>query len=373
MINTYIPYFTKKDQNILRQCLKTNFVSTVGPLVKKFEDSFCKKYNFKYCTAVNSGTSALHLGLKAAGVKNGDSVILPSYTFAATANAIIYNNAYPWFFDCDENFNLSIDKIEQILKSKTYFKRKNLVLKKNNSIVRAIVPVSTFGKKLEFNKLLRFSEKYNLKILFDTAACHDPKIFNFPKNNKMHFCFSFNGNKTLTTGAGGIFASNSKRMIHKVKMLANVGKRGSKYDYEEVGFNFKMTNVQASLGLSQLNNLANILLIKKKIFKNYYEKLKNLKNIRFFYDPKNQNWVFALVVNSYNKFKSTQNLFRKSKIQLDFFWKPLHLQKPYKNFIREKLKFTESIWNRIIILPSHPGLNKNDQKKIIKILKNIND
>ncbi len=373
MINTYIPYFRKKDQNILRQCLKTNFVSTAGPLVKRFEDEFSKKYNFKYCTAVNSGTSALHLGLKAIGVEKGDSVILPSYTFAATANAIIYNNANPWFFDCDENFNLPIDKIEKILRSKTYLKKKNLVLKKNNSIVRAIIPVSTFGKKLEFNKLMRFSQKYNLKVLFDTAACHDPKIFNFPKNNRMHFCFSFNGNKTLTTGAGGMFASNSKNIINKVKTLANVGKKMGKYDYEDVGFNYKMTNIQASLGLSQLDNLTNILSIKKKFFRNYYDKLKNLRNTRCFFDPKNQNWVFVLIVKSYNNFKSIQTLFRKSKIQLDFFWKPLHLQKPYKNFTREKLKFTELIWKRVIILPSHPGVTKNDQKKITKLLKTIND
>jgi perosamine synthetase len=267
MINTYIPYFKKKDQNILKQCLKTNFVSTVGPLVKKFENNFSKKYNFNYSVALNSGTSALHLGLKAIGIKNGDSVILPSYTFAATANTIIYNNAYPWFFDCDKNFDLPIDEIEKILKAKTYFRNKNLVIKKNNSIVRAIMPVSTFGKKLEFDKLIKFSEKYNLKILFDTAACHDPKIFNFKKNNKMHFCFSFNGNKTLTTGAGGIFASNSKKIINKVKILANVGKKINKYDYDEVGFNYKMTNLQASLGLSQLKNLKNILLKKKKSFK----------------------------------------------------------------------------------------------------------
>mgnify|MGYP001220915889 CR=1 FL=1 len=373
MINTYIPYFKKKDQNILKQCLKTNFVSTAGPLVKKFQENFNKKYNFKYSVAVNSGTSALHLGLKAIGVNSGDSVILPSYTFAATANAIIYNNAYPWFFDCDRNFNLSIDKIEKSLKSKTYFKNKNLVLKKNNSIVRAIMPVSTFGKKLEFSKLIKFSEKYNLKILFDTAACHDPKIFNFKKNNKIHFCFSFNGNKTLTSGAGGIFASNSKKTIDRVKTLANVGKKFSKYDYEEIGFNYKMTNIQASLGLAQLDNLNNILLIKKKIFQNYHENLKNLKKFRCFYDPNYQNWVFVLIANSYKKFKSIQKLFQNSKIQLDFFWKPLHLQKPYKKFLHENLEFTEFIWNKVLVLPSHPGVKKKDQEKIINILNNIHD
>ena len=369
MINTYIPYFRKKDQNILNQCLKTNFVSTAGPLVKKFEDKFNKKYNFKYSVALNSGTSALHVALKSIGIKDGDSVILPSYTFAASANAIIYNNSNPWFFDCDENFNLPIDKIEKIFKAKTYIKNKNLVIRKNNSIVRAIMPVSTFGKKLEFDKLMRFSKKYNLKILFDTAACHDPKIYDFKKNNKMHFCFSFNGNKTLTTGAGGIFASNSKNIIIKAKTLANVGKKIKKYDYEEVGFNYKMTNIQAALGLSQLKNLKNILSIKKKIFENYYENLKNLKNTNCIFNRQYQHWVFVLIVNSYKKFKSLQKQLQKAGIQLDFFWKPLHLQNPYKKFMHEKLKFTEIIWNKVVVLPSHPGLKVSEQEKIIKILK----
>jgi len=369
MINTYIPYFRKKDHNILNRCLKTNFVSTAGPLVKKFEDTFNKIYKFNHSVALNSGTSALHLGLKAIGVKKGDTVIMPSYTFAATANAVIYNNALPWFFDCDKDFNLPIDKIEKILKSKTFLRNKNLVLKKNNSIVRAIVPVSTFGKKLEFDKLLNFSKKFNLKVIFDTAACHDPKIFDFNKKNNMHFCFSFNGNKTLTTGAGGIFASNSKKTITKVKTLANVGKKISKYDYEEVGYNYRMTNIQASLGIAQLKNLKNVLLIKKEIFHNYYKNLANLKSIRLIFDQKYQNWVFVLIVNSNKNFNLIQKLFNSKKIQLDFFWKPLHLQKPYIKFMNEKLKFCEFVWNKVIVLPSHPGIKKNDQKKIINILK----
>ncbi len=368
MINTYIPFFKKQDQNVLKKCIETNYVSTAGPLIQKFESKFNSKFRFNHSIALNSGTSALHIALKSIGVQKGDTVILPSYTFAATANAIVYNNAFPWFFDCDKNFNLSIDEIEQVLKIKTYFKNKKLILKKNNSIVRAILPVSTFGKKLEFKKLAKFSKKYNLKILFDTAACHDPKIFNFKKDNNMHFCFSFNGNKTLTTGAGGIFASNSKSILFKAKTLANVGKKIKKYDYQEIGFNYKMTNIQAALGLSQLNNLSNILSKKREIFNEYYKFLSLHKKIKFVFDKKNQSWVFVLIVNSLKKFRTIQKLFHKSGIQLDFFWKPLHLQKPYMHFMCEKLRYTESIWNKIIVLPSHPGLKKNEQKKIIEIL-----
>lgn len=368
MINTYIPYLKKKDLQILSKCIATNYVSTAGPLVTEFENKFKSNYKFKHALALNSGTSALHIGLKAIGVKEGDTVILPSYSFAATANSIIYNNAKPWFFDCDNDFNLSIENIEKVLKKKTFKKKNNLVLKENNSIVRAIIPVSTFGKKLEINKLTNFSKKYNLSILFDVAACHDPKIFNIKKNNKMHFCFSFNGNKTLTTGAGGMLATNSKKIIRKAQVLANVGKKNKKYDYKEIGFNYKMTNLQAALGLSQLNNLKKILNIKKKIFKKYFQKFKNQKKLNIIYSSNYQNWVFVIILESKKKFVDLKKKFEKARIQLDYFWKPLHLQKPYKKILKENLKFTEKIWNKVVILPSHPGLKTQDQNKVIKII-----
>ncbi len=368
MINTYIPYLKKKDRHILSKCIATNYVSTAGPLISKFEDKFKSYYQFKYAIALNSGTSALHIGLKAIGVKKGDTVILPTYSFAATANSIIYNNAMPWFFDCDNDFNLSIENIEKVLKKKTIKKKNNLVLKENNSIVRAIVPVSTFGKKLEIRKLTNFSKKYNLSVLFDVAASHDPKIFNIKKSNKMHFCFSFNGNKTLTTGAGGILATNSKNIISRAQVLANVGKKTKKYDYQEIGFNYKMTNLQAALGLSQLDNLKKILNIKKNIFRKYFQKFKNHKKLNIIYSSTYQNWVFVVILESKKKFMDLKKKFVKARIQLDYFLKPLHLQKPYKKFLKENLKFSEKIWNKVVVLPSHPGLKAQDQSKIIKII-----
>jgi len=200
------------------------------------------------------------------------------------------------------------------------------------------------------------------------AACHDPKIFNIKKNDKMHFCFSFNGNKTLTTGAGGMLATNSKKIISKAQILANVGKRIKKYDYQEVGFNYKMTNLQAALGLSQLENLKKILIRKKEIFRKYFQSFKNYRKINIIHDNNYQNWVFVLILASNKKFVDLKKILNRSKVQLDYFWKPLHLQKPYKNFLKENLYFSENIWNKIVILPSHPGLKVQDQSKIIKII-----
>ncbi len=369
MISTYVPYLKKKEKNFINRCLKDNYISTAGNLISIFENEFCKKFKFRYAVALNSGTSALHMGLKTLGVKQNDIVILPSYTFAATANAIIYNNASPWFFDCDKNYDLSLKELEKELSQKTFIKGKNLYLKKNNKIIRAIIPVSTFGKKIDFNKYYQFAKKYKLKVLFDTAACHDYRIFKFKKDPSMHFCFSFNGNKTITTGAGGIFATNSLAASKTVRTYANVGKsEAEKYNHSVVGYNYKMTNIQAAIGIGQIKNLNEILKKKKKIFNIYNKNFKY--DIKTFSDKKFVNWLFVLNLKSSLSFKKLKTYFKKSKIQLNYFWRPLHNQKPYKSFMRCDLKNTKNIWNKVAVLPSHPGITPKEQSKIIRIIKN---
>ena len=266
MINTYIPYLTIKEKKYLNECLRSNFVSTAGAQVSKFEGLFCKKFKFKHSIAVNSGTSSLHLALLSIGVGSNDIVIAPSFTFAATANAIRYTNANPWFFDCNEDLVLDLNKIELFLNKNAKVKSGKLVEKLSGQEIKAIIPVLTMGKNINFFEYEKFAKKYSLKIIYDSAACHDPRIMNFKKNKNSIFCFSFNGNKTITTGAGGIMATNSKVLADKARLYSTVGKKKTNYDYEVIGFNYKMTNIQASIGLSQLEKLEEILKKKKKDF-----------------------------------------------------------------------------------------------------------
>lgn len=371
MINTYIPFMGVEEKKNLKKCFKNNFFSTAGPLINDFEKDFSKKFKFKESVALNSGTSSLHLGLEAIGVKKGDLVIVPSYTFAATVNAIIYCNAEPWFFDINDKFELDLKLVQNEINSKTS-KINNLfrhnVLKKN---IKAILPVSSFGKKIDFKKYTDFAKKNNLKVLFDVAAAHNPKIFNFKKEKNMNFSFSFNGNKTLTSGSGGIFSTNSKSVISSVRTLANVGKGQSNYDIQKVGYNYKMSNIQAALALAQLQKLEKILRLKKKIFENYEKGLKTNFNIKIFHDQKFLNWVFVIILKNNDHFIKLKKLFNNNGVQLNYFWKPLHTQKPYKNFIRTKMIYTNKIWNKVVILPSHPGVNKMQQNKIIDLINKV--
>jgi perosamine synthetase len=371
MINTYIPYLKNNEKSFLLNCLKSSFISTAGPKVGEFEKLFSKKYKFKYSVAVNSGTSAIHLALLSLGVVADDIVIVPTYTFAATANAVRYTGASPWFFDCDKDLVLDLDKLEISLKKQTILKSNKLIDKDTGKVIKAIIPVQTFGKAINFFKYEKFANKYSLKIIFDSAACHDPRIMNFKKKPASLFCFSFNGNKTLTTGAGGILATNSKLLADKARLFSTVGKKKSNYDYQVIGYNYKMTSIQASLGLSQLDNLDHILNKKKTIFKYYEKKLNRSNNYNIIFDKKNVNWVFVLVLNKSKKFKIIKENLNKEGIQLDYFWKPLHLQKPYKNFRCANVKFSNDIWKKIIILPSHPNITRNNQDRVCKILSKI--
>ena len=190
MINTYVPYLKKEDKTYLLKSLSSNFISTAGPNVKKFEEEFCSKYNFKYSVPLNSGTSAIHLALLASGVKKEHLVLVPSYTFAATVNAISYLGAEPFFVDIDQNFIINIEQIEIAIKKKQLIKKnKTLIDKRTNKKIYAVIVVQSFGSKIDFKKFNDFAKKYSLKIIFDSAACHNPDIMSFKKDGLFVFFY----------------------------------------------------------------------------------------------------------------------------------------------------------------------------------------
>lgn len=374
MINLSIPFLKGNEKKYLENCIKTNFVSTVGKYVNEFEALFKKIYGFKYATAVNSGTSALHLALKSIGVKKNTLVIMPSYTFAATANAAIYCNADPWFFDIDQTLNLDLDLLENTLKIKTYVKQNKLYHKKSHQRVSALVFVLVLGQVPDLEKLKKISVKFKCPLIIDSAAAH---FSSYKKNNiskyNLNCCYSFNGNKSLTTGSGGIFATNNKNISQKFKNFANICKNKNGYGYNDVGYNYKMSNLNAAVGLAQLEAFYKIKKIKKKIYHSYDSLFKNLIKFKKINSNLNNDfvtWVYGLKTNFYKK---TFSELRKNKIFIKHFWKPLHLQKPYKKFLVEKQSVSQNLWKKIITLPSSPDLNKKDIKKISKIILKIDN
>jgi len=165
-----------------------------------------------------------------------------------------------------------------------------------------------------------------------------------------------------------MFATNSLALANKVKILSSVGKKMTKYDYHLIGYNYKMTNLQASIGLAQLKKLDLIIKKKKKLFNFYKNNLKLNRSSKIIFSNNFTNWVFGIIVQKNNQFSKIKELFNQNNIQLTYFWKPLHLQKPYKKFMKENILYCTNIWKRIVILPSHPGININNQKTICKLV-----
>ena len=368
-IDLNIPNLSKIEKKFINQALNKNEISTYGGNVLKLEDNLNKYTGARYNLAVNSGSSGLILSYLSSGIADNDLVIMPSYTFAATANSLYHAGGVPWFFDIDKStFCLNIKQVDNILGKTTYQRNKQCFLKKNKQRVFAITPVFTFGLLPNLNELKKVAKKYNLKIIAD-AACALGSKFN-GKNHSSYTdisVFSLNGNKSFTAGGGGIISTNNKKTYMTARSLATNSKTKN-YNYNDIGFNLRITNLHASIALAQLSRFNEIYKHKIKISKIYEENLTKFKFLPKNSWCKNILWFNAVIFKNKLELSKVLKLMKKKKINCANFWKPLHLQDPYKKFKKENLDFTDKIWNTILVLPSSSGLKKKDLNKIIKTL-----
>lgn len=375
------PNLDIKDRKNLINTFDEKWVSTAGTSIKEFEIKFKKYVGSKYAIACNSGTSALHLALKISGVLPGDEVLLPSLTFAATANAIIYNQAKPIFFNVDEFLNIKFDDIESFLKEKTEFINGFTYNKNTKNKISAILPVHMYGNACNLNNLVNLLKNRNIKIIEDAAESLGTKIIK-GKYNLRHTgtigevgIFSFNANKIITSGSGGMIVTNKKSIANRAYLISNQAKKNEiNYIHEEVGYNYRMNCLCASLGITQLNKI-NKFLEKKKYIYNFYKKIfNNSKNIEILSTPdysQNNHWMPILKLNflknSSDKKKFISAL-QKKNIQIRGCWDPLHFQKPYKNFQNYKIKNLINKTNELICLPCSTNITNRELAFVSKTI-----
>ena len=248
--------------------MKSSFVSTYGQNVIKFEREIKKLTKSKFVIATNSGTSALHIALKASGVEANSNVILPTLSFVATANSIIYNNANPIFLDSNnDNFGLCENSLLDFLNTHTYLYKKKCYFKKNKKIISALIVANIFGSMSNIEKILKISKKFSIPLIEDSA---ESVGCNYKGKHLGTFgsagILSFNGNKIITSGSGGAILTNSKKIYQKAKHLCSVSKIPHKWNFlhDQLGWNYKINSLNAALGISQIKKLNQILLKKKK-------------------------------------------------------------------------------------------------------------
>ncbi len=379
-IPLYPPNIPKKSIYYLKKCVNENYVSTGGGLIKLFEKKIAKYTNSKYAVALNSGTSALHLALKVIGVKKNDEVIVPTLTFVATINAVLYNDCSPIFMDCDDYYNIDCEKVLSFLEHETIFKKNFTFNKKTKKRIYAIIITHVWGNAANLLKLVKTCKNKNIKLIEDASE----SLGTYYRNNKKSHTgtigdvgvLSFNANKIITTGCGGMLLTNKKKYCELTKYFSTQSKDDNvNFIHNNVGYNYGMTNISAALGIEQINNINKILLRKEKI-KNLYKK--NLKKnlISLFDGPeysKNNNWMNIVQINKQKKMSTKKiiDLFEKKGIQLRPVWFLNHKQRPFRQFETYKIKNAKKLLKNSLCIPSSSNLSLKDIKRITNIFNKI--
>ena len=340
--------------------------SSDGPNVKKFEEKFSKYVERKYSIAVSNGTAALEIAIKALGIKKDDEVIIPNFTIISNALAVIKQQAKPVLIDCSsDDWNIKIEDIEKKINKKT----------------KAIIITHIYSFANDMDKILKICKKKKILIIEDAAEVLGLKY----KGKKCGSfgdisTFSFYANKQITTGEGGMISVNNQKLYRKCKELRNLcfGKV-NRFNHDDIGWNYRMTNIQASLGLSQIKNINKIVKKKMEIGKKYYFNLLKNKNIKIL-PPKNSNskniyWVVGIVIRN-KKFLASEVAKKLKKFGImtrPFFW-PMHEQDIFKKMkLFKKSKFPNSsyIGRYGLYLPSYYKLKNNEIDYISKIVNKV--
>lgn len=373
MVNRFIPvcstYLNGNEKKYLLDCINTGWISFAGKYVKEFESAFAKYCDSKYAVAVTSGTTALHIALVALGIKKGDEVIIPSFTMIACALAVCYIGAKPVFVDIDKDtWTIDVNKIEEKITSKT----------------KAIMPVHIFGNPCNMKQICKIAKKHKLYIIEDCAEAHgatynDKKVGSFSDVA----AFSFFANKNLTTGEGGMVVTNNKKYYEKLKYYRNMCYPLNKprtYEHADIGFNYRMTNMQAAIGLAQVEKAdyyRNLRIRNNNLYRKY---LKSVPGIIFQQNQKNSLnvcWMNAILVDEKKYGKTKQQLIdylKQNGVDTRLLFTGLHKQPCLKQYgcnMNGKYNNTELLTKNGLYLPSSSNLKKSDIKFICDLIKSL--
>jgi perosamine synthetase len=362
-VNT--PLLSGNEKKYLLECIDTGWISSEGPFVKQFEEIVARSVDRKYGVAVSNGTAALEIAVVALGIGEGDEVIMPSHTIISCAQSIVKAGAKPVLIDSDsKTWNMDVSQIESKISSKT----------------KAIMVVHLYGLPVEMNEVLRLAKKYNLYIIEDTAQM-------LGQNYKGRACgsfgdistFSFYPNKQITTGEGGMCVTSDERLAKKCTYYRNLCFGEKRFIHEELGWNYRMTNLQAAIGVAQIEKLNYHVQRKREIGKKYQELLSDNNNFSLAIEKteyaENIYWIVGIILNKDSSYSIDVIMKELRYLGVDTrpFFYPIHLQPIFLEmglFKNEDYPMAEDLYNRGFYIPSGLGISNDDIEYVSRVMNN---
>ena len=359
------PLFEGREWEYVKECLDTGWVSSVGKFVDRFEKELAEYTGVKRAIAVVNGTCALHLALRLAGVKIGDEVIVPTLTFVATANAVSFTGATPHFVDSEEGtLGLDPDKLENYLNEISEMRDGACYNKQTGKRIAAVVPMHVFGHPVDLDLLFEVCKDFKLLLIEDAAE----SLGSFYKGKHTGnwgklSALSFNGNKIITTGGGGAILTNDSSIADRAKHLSTTAKLLHKWEYrhDELGYNYRLPNINAALGCAQIERLPYFIKEKRNLAKRYQSAFENIRGMHFFIEPAHAQsnfWLNTIVLEQ--GFEHERNTvlqtLNDNGIQARPVWTLLHKLPMYKDCPKMDLTTAKSLEARLINIPSSVGL-----------------
>lgn len=384
-MRTYIPLSVPNlkgnEIEYVTRAIQTEWVSTGGSFIQDFERQLAAYVGAKGAVACQNGTAGLHLSLIVAGVQAGDEVLVPVLTFIAAVNPVKYIGAEPVFMDCDDSLGMDPEKVEQFCRTECCFDGIRLINKKTGQPVKALMVVHVFGNMADMEKLMDIAAAYNLKVIEDatealgTYYTQGKYAGQYAGTIGDLGVYSFNGNKIIITGGGGMIVANDHKLLDRAKHLSTQAKHDElHYLHDEIGYNYRMTNLQAALGLAQLEQIESFIRIKGDNYFLYRKKIKTVAGLNllpFRESIRTNYWFYSLFIE--DTFPRDRDAlmkhFAEHNIQTRPIWGLINRQKPYRTNQAYTIEKAETYWRKVINIPCSSNLKPEEVGYVIDILK----
>lgn len=386
MIPLSVPNFEGNEEKYVLDAVSQGWVSTGGAYVDKLEKDIAEYVNTPGAVACQSGTAALHLALLECGVTEADMVIVPTLTFIAAVNPVMYMHADPVFIDSDDSLCIDSEKLRNFCEEECIFSDGHLVHKCTKKCVKALIVVHVFGNMADMEKILAVARKYHLKVIEDATEAlgtyYETGIYKGHMTGTLgdFGAFSFNGNKIITTGGGGMLVTHNKKALEHMKYLSTQAKDDPHfYIHNEIGYNYRMTNVQAALGVAQMEELEEFIQRKNKNFDLYEKLLEHVgagKLLKFRSGIRSNKWFYSFVLKREECKRDIREYIeqlQKKGIQTRPIWGLIHEQKPYQNCLCYQIEKAKYYSERIINLPCSTNLTNDEIKTVVEELEKCLD